>query len=69
MMSFSWVRIFLGDYTEYRMDVGDREVRVQTAREHGFTVGERVGLNFNRARWYPRDDEKSEAERERRKVI
>jgi len=26
-------------------------------------VGERVGLNFNWARWYPRDDEKSEAER------
>ncbi|OPZ39270.1 MAG: sn-glycerol-3-phosphate import ATP-binding protein UgpC [Synergistetes bacterium ADurb.BinA166] len=62
-------RIFLGDYTEYRVDAGDQEVRIQTAREHGFSVGDRVGLNFGKVRWYPRDDGASDAERERRKVI
>ena len=62
-------RIFLGDYTEYRVDAGDQEVRIQTAREHGFSVDDRVGLNFGKVRWYPRDDGASDAERERRKVI
>ncbi|MDI9371121.1 MAG: ABC transporter ATP-binding protein [Synergistaceae bacterium] len=62
-------RIFLGDYTEYRVDAGGQEVRIQTAREHGFSVGERIGLNFGKVRWYPRDDGASDSERERRKVI
>jgi hypothetical protein len=62
-------RIFLGDYTEYRVDVGNREVRIQSTGDRGFKVGDSVGLDFTRVQWYSRDDGVSDAERERRKVI
>ena len=62
-------RIFLGDYTEYRANAGNQEIRVQTTSDRGFNVGERVGLKFSRVQWYSRDDGRSDAERERRKVI
>ena len=62
-------RIFLGDYTEYRVDVGNQEVRIQTTGDRGFMVGDKVGLDFTRVQWYSRDDGISDAERERRKVI
>ena len=62
-------RIFLGDYTEYRVDVGTKEIRIQTTKSHGFTIGDTVGLNFSRVQWYSRDEGMSDAERERRKII
>ena len=62
-------RIFLGDYTEYRVDVGNQEVRIQSTGDRGFMVGDSVGLDFTRVQWYSRDDGISDAERERRKVI
>ena len=62
-------RIFLGDYTEYRVDVGNQEVRIQSTGDRSFMVGDSVGLDFTRVQWYSRDDGISDAERERRKVI
>ena len=49
-------KAFLGETIDYRIAVGDTEVRVQkTRRVAGPAVGEACGLAFPRARWYPQD--------------
>jgi iron(III) transport system ATP-binding protein len=49
-------KAFLGETIDYRIAVGDLEVRVQKARRTpGPAVGESCGLLFPRARWYPPD--------------
>jgi iron(III) transport system ATP-binding protein len=49
-------KAFLGETIDYRIAVGDVEVRVQKSRHaSGPAVGEGCGLLFPRARWYPRD--------------
>jgi iron(III) transport system ATP-binding protein len=49
-------KAFLGETIDYRIAVGDLEVRVQkTRRTPGPAVGESCGLRFPRARWYPQD--------------
>ncbi len=49
-------KAFLGETIDYRIKVGDTEVRVQkTRRVPGPAVGEACGLAFARPRWYPVD--------------
>jgi iron(III) transport system ATP-binding protein len=49
-------KAFLGETIDYRIAVGDLEVRVQKTRQTpGPAVGESCGLHFPRARWYPPD--------------
>jgi iron(III) transport system ATP-binding protein len=49
-------KAFLGETIDYRIAVGDVEVRVQKSRHAGGpAVGESCGLLFPRARWYPQD--------------
>jgi len=49
-------KAFLGETIDYRIAVGDVEVRVQKSRHvPGPAVGESCGLAFPRARWYPQD--------------
>ena len=62
-------RVFLGDYVEYRMDVGDTEIRVQTHEHRHFKVGDPCGVRLGKVKWYPAEEEISDDERERRKVI
>ncbi len=50
-------------------DEGSGVVEAVGSDVNEFSVGDRVGLNFGKVRWYPRDDGASDAERERRKVI
>ncbi len=47
-------KAYLGETIDYRLRVGNDEVRVQkTRREPGPAVGDAVGLSFPRAHWYP----------------
>ncbi|MBN2751972.1 MAG: ABC transporter ATP-binding protein [Rhodospirillaceae bacterium] len=47
-------KAYLGEVIDYRVRVGDAEVRVQkTRRDPGPAVGEACGLIFERPRWYP----------------
>jgi iron(III) transport system ATP-binding protein len=47
-------KAFLGETVDYRIGVGDQEVRVQKSRHvPGPAVGESCGLAFPRPRWYP----------------
>jgi iron(III) transport system ATP-binding protein len=62
-------RLFLGDYVEYRVLVGETELRIQTVVDQGFRPGDNCGLKFNRIKWYSAAEDSSEAEREKRKVI
>lgn len=49
-------KAFLGETIDYRIAVGDVEVRVQKSRHvPGPAVGDSCGLAFPRARWYPPD--------------
>jgi iron(III) transport system ATP-binding protein len=49
--------VFLGDTMDYRVRVGDSEVRVQTNKKVKFEEGERCSLKFNRILWYPGTEE------------
>lgn len=62
-------RVFLGDYVEYRMDIGGTEIRVQTHEHRDFRAGDVCGIRLGKVKWYPAEDEISDEERERRKVI
>lgn len=62
-------RVFLGDYVEYRVDIGDAEIRVQTHEHRDFRVGDVCGVRLGKVKWYSAAEEISEEERERRKVI
>ena len=51
-------KAFLGEVMDYRVAVGDAEVRVQTSRrDPGPVVGGACGLVFERPRWYSLADE------------
>ncbi|HBK60421.1 MAG TPA: polyamine ABC transporter ATP-binding protein, partial [Firmicutes bacterium] len=62
-------RVFLGDYVEYRMDIGDTEIRIQTHEHKDFGAGDLCGVRLSKVKWYPAEEEVSDDERERRKVI
>ena len=49
-------KAYLGETIDYRISVGDTEVRVQkTRRVLGPKIGENCGLQFTRPLWYPTD--------------
>jgi len=49
-------KAYLGETIDYRVLVGDAELRVQkTRRVPGPAVGDLCGLNFTRPHWYPVD--------------
>jgi iron(III) transport system ATP-binding protein len=51
-------KAYLGETIDYRVMVGDSEVRVQkTRRVPGPAVGDAIGLNFARPHWYPADSQ------------
>ena len=62
-------RLFLSDYIEYRVDIGQTEIRIQCHEDQGFSIGDPCGIKFNRLKWYSAKEETSEAERELRKII
>ena len=46
-------KAYLGEFVDYRIGVGDVEVRVQKLRRHGFlNEGEPCRLRFHRLLWY-----------------
>ncbi len=51
-------KAYLGETIDYRVLVGDSEVRVQkTRRVPGPAVGDAIGLSFARPHWYPANSE------------
>ena len=62
-------RIFLTDYTEYQVKVGDALVQVQAPHRIEFSVGDKCFLRFPNAMWYPVEDEAAEIERNRRQLV
>ncbi len=62
-------RIFLTNHTEYLVRVGDSLMKVQTPHRVSFSEGEPCCLKFSGVMWYGKDDEASEAERNRRQLI
>ncbi len=50
-------KVSLGDVMDYRILIGDVEIRVQKHRRNSpFQEGDACGLKFNRLLWYPRED-------------
>jgi iron(III) transport system ATP-binding protein len=49
-------KAYLGETIDYRIRVGDAEVRVQKTRHvPGPAIGDAIGLNFAQPHWYPVD--------------
>jgi iron(III) transport system ATP-binding protein len=47
---------YLGDLVDYRVRIGNSELRVQkTRRAHPYAEGQSCRLAFTRAHWYPKD--------------
>ena len=50
-------KVYLGDIIDYRVGVGNVEIRVQKNRRKGLLKeGDPCGLRFNRLLWYPREE-------------
>ena len=50
-------KVYLGDLIDYRIAVGEVEIRVQKNRRKGLLKeGDPCGLKFNRLQWYKRED-------------
>jgi iron(III) transport system ATP-binding protein len=50
-------KVYLGDIIDYRVAIGDVEIRVQKNRRKGmFHEGDPCGLRFNRLLWYRREE-------------
>lgn len=62
-------RIFLTNYTEYLVRVGDQLLQVQTPHRNAFAQGETCYLKFPGIMWYGRENEQAEAERNRRQLV
>lgn len=62
-------RVFLTDFTEYLVAIGDQVVRVQTPHRNVFKQGDTCYLRFPSPIWYQADSDASEAERERRTLV
>ncbi len=62
-------RIFLTNYTEYLVCVGDQLLQVQTPHRNAFAQGETCYLKFPGIMWYGKEDEAAEAERNRRQLV
>lgn len=62
-------RIFLTNYTEYLVRVGDELMQVQTPHRNAFAQGDTCYLRFPGIMWYGKDDEAAEIERNRRQLV
>ncbi|MBU8920391.1 MAG: ABC transporter ATP-binding protein [Bacteroidales bacterium] len=62
-------RILLSGYINYRINVGNQEVKVRSAEDKGFQVGDTCGVKFNGIKWYSASEKISDEIREKRKVI
>ena len=62
-------KVMIGNAYDYRVDIGDQEIRIQTDIDTEFNVGDICGVKFKNLFWYPFKDEITEEEREKRKVI
>ena len=62
-------RIFLTNYTEYLVRVGDQLLQIQTPHRNAFAQGETCYLQFPGIMWYGKEDEQAEAERNRRQLV
>lgn len=62
-------RVFLTDYTEYHVRVGDELLRVQTPHRIAFAEGDKCFLRFPNAIWYPVENSAEEEERNRRLLV
>ena len=62
-------RIFLTDRTEYLVPVGNQLVMIQTPHRIKFDNQDSCCIKFIEPIWYPADDEKAEAERNKRQLI
>ena len=45
-------RIFLGDNIDYRVDIGNQEIRILTNTDVRFQEGDSCGVQFNNLIWY-----------------
>lgn len=62
-------RVFLTDFTEYLVSVGDQTIRVQTPHRNMFRAGDKCYLRFASPIWYSGSADSAEAERERRTLV
>lgn len=62
-------RIFLTDRTEYLVPVGNQMVKIQTPHRVRYNAQDECYVKFIMPIWYPEDDEKTEAERNKRQLI
>jgi len=62
-------RVFLGDNIDYRVDVGNQEIRILTNTDVRFQEGDSCGIKFNNLIWYSAKEDISHEEREKRKII
>lgn len=62
-------RIFLTDFTEYLVEMGEQVIRVQTPHRNMFANGDKCYLKFPNPMWYDKDSEDEEAARAKRMVI
>jgi iron(III) transport system ATP-binding protein len=62
-------RIFLSDHIEYRLNIGEKEIRVQTTKDAGIKENDLCGVIFHKPKWYSAKEDEKDKEREKRKVI
>ena len=62
-------RIFLTDFTEYLVEMGDQVVRVQTPHRNMFANGDKCFLKFPSPMWYEHSSKDEEAERAKRMIV
>jgi hypothetical protein len=62
-------RIFLSDHIEYRVPIGDKEIRIQKTKDLGFQEGDSCGVILHKPTWFAADSGAQDVERELRKVI
>lgn len=62
-------RVYLTNYTEYFVKVGENTLIIQTPHRNTFTVGEECFVDFKNYVWYDVDDEQAEKERNKRQLI
>ncbi len=62
-------RAFMGDHILYSLDVGDQELVIHAPIGIDYKVGDICGVGFSKVKWYPAEEEITEEERERRKII
>ena len=62
-------RIFLTDFTEYLVEMGDQVIRIQTPHRNMFSNGDTCYLRFPNPMWYEKGNEDEEAARAKRMII